>query len=84
MTMKPPDDEAIFRIACRISSADLRADYLDQACRGDQLLRDRVDTLLRHHDHKDDFLELPAGGIAATIEFLPISEHPGTTSVPTS
>jgi serine/threonine protein kinase len=78
MAAKPLDDEAIFKIACRISSADVRADYLRQACGDDQLLGNRVGMLLQLHDQDKGFLERPAGGVAATIDFPPIVERPGT------
>jgi serine/threonine protein kinase len=78
MAARPLDDEAIFKIACRISSADVRADYLQQACGDDRLLQERVGTLLQLYDQDKGFLERPAEGVAATIDLPPVAERPGT------
>jgi len=78
MAAEPLDDEAIFKIAFRISSEDVRADYLQQACGDDQRLRDRVGLLLRLHAQDAGFLERPIGGAAATIDYPAIAERPGT------
>jgi hypothetical protein len=65
MTDAPTCDVVIFGPAIRLSLAD-RALYLDQACSGDEKLRQRMEGLLRAHDHLGDFManlppEVPAG-----------------------
>ncbi len=51
--------EDIFQTACDMPPAR-RAVYLDEACAGDEKLRRKVETMLRHHDDDGDFLETPA------------------------
>ncbi len=51
--------EDIFQTACDMPPAG-RAMYLDEACAGDEQLRRKVETMLRHHDEDQDFLETPA------------------------
>lgn len=51
------NEEEVFHIARRIADADARCLYLDQACRGDEELRDRIDALLRSAlDDDNEFL----------------------------
>ena len=51
--------EDIFQTACDMPPAR-RAVYLDEACAGDEKLRRKVETMLRHHDDDESFLETPA------------------------
>lgn len=53
-------EEAIFDMARRIDSAELRADYVEQACAGDSNLKHRVAGLLEIHAKQESFLENPA------------------------
>ena len=78
MANKPLDEEAIFKVACKIESPQGRADYLNQVCGDDQALFDRVATLLRAHEEAPSFLESPAPAIGATADFPPLNEKPGT------
>lgn len=64
--MNPPKEahvrlslDDIFQTACDLPTAR-RAVYLDEACAGDEKLRRKVETMLRHHDEDGDFLEIPA------------------------
>src|SRR5215208_7020829 len=55
-----------------------RPAYLDEACRGDDALRRRVEVLLGAHDSPGSFLAAPpAGGLGATVDQSP-AEGPGT------
>ena len=78
MDDKTLDDEAVFNIACRISSAELRADYLDQICHGNKPLKDRVLRLLELNDQNEGFLESPIGGTAPTSGSESIAESVGS------
>ena len=55
-----------------------RAAYLDQACAGDELLRARIERLLKAHEPADSFLERGPAVLDATDNFEPITEPPGT------
>ncbi len=44
-----------------------RAAYLDEACQGDFLLRNEVDSLIAHSDEAEEFLTAPATEIAAAM-----------------
>ena len=46
----------IFTEALRLSTAE-RADYLDHACEGDEVLRRKIEALLEVHERVGDFLE---------------------------
>lgn len=68
MASAPLDEEAIFKVACKIASPEARAEYLRQACGNDPGLGDRVAALLRVHDEEPSFLEPPTPDAAAIIE----------------
>lgn len=53
-------EETIFAAALEKSTPDERAAYLDEACAGDAVLRQRLETLLRSHDADGNFLGKPA------------------------
>ena len=65
-------------IAFRIESPELREEYFRQVGLGDPRLPDRVKALLEASREEPDFLESPATGVGATIDFEPIAERPGT------
>ena len=44
-----------------------RADFLGQACEGDEALRREVASLLRSHDVGESFIEQPAADVAAEV-----------------
>jgi len=52
---------AVFTEAIEIPLQD-RAAFLENACRGDENLRRKVEALLGAHDRIGDFLEEPAAG----------------------
>jgi serine/threonine protein kinase/tetratricopeptide (TPR) repeat protein len=54
-----------------------RAAHLDNVCRGDAALRQRLEALLSKHDRAGSFLEQPAVPGPATID-NPVTERPGT------
>lgn len=64
--MKPASPEqAIFNEALQRATTDARADYLDDACGKDVVLRRRIEALLRAAENASDFLEQPATGLEA-------------------
>ena len=77
----PPDprrEEAIFDAVLALPP-DQRPAYLEQACGQDTQLRQRIELLLRSHDHAGEFLEPapPAGpNRTAAMPSAP-SEKPG-------
>src|SRR5215212_1311390 len=44
-----------------------RAAFLTQACNGDESLRYEVQSLIRSHEQSENFIETPAGDIAAEL-----------------
>jgi hypothetical protein len=54
------NEQTIFTEALARSNPHERAAFLDQACQGDDTLRQRIDRLLAQHQHAGDFLETPA------------------------
>jgi serine/threonine protein kinase/tetratricopeptide (TPR) repeat protein len=71
------DEIEVFNSARGISSPHERANYLQQACRGDADALQRILELLRAHDQKKQVLE-PAGGSSfATVSGPSIGEQPG-------
>jgi serine/threonine protein kinase len=52
-------EETIFNAARRISSPADRRLYLEQSCRGDAALQNRVEALLRVHEQAHGFLQVP-------------------------
>ena len=53
------NEEDIFLQALDINSPSQRAEFLDEACKGDSMLRKCVDGLLDAHDGIGTFLEKP-------------------------
>ena len=53
------DEESIFKVACKIGSAQDRTKYLHQTCGGDSALFGRVGDLLRVYELNSAFLESP-------------------------
>jgi serine/threonine protein kinase len=76
----------VFNEALEISEPKDRAAYLDHICTGDQVLRTRVEALLRAHAEaegflgptldEDDFEEPTDVDRLATSDFEPITESP--------
>ena len=71
-------ERSIFIAALEKDDATERAAYLDQACAGDELLRARIERLLKAHEPADSFLERGPAVLDATDNFEPIAERPGT------
>ncbi|MCI0642313.1 MAG: protein kinase [Gemmataceae bacterium] len=70
-------EQSIFIEALEKADPAERAAFLDQACAGDPVLRQRLDRLLARHQHGGSFLDSPASGPDATVD-APIDEGPGT------
>jgi serine/threonine protein kinase len=77
MPTTPPNEQTIFLAALERTSPTDRADYLDQACRGDADLRRRVERLLEVQPKVGHFLEFPAPGIAPGHDPTPVAECVG-------
>ncbi len=77
MNNEPIDEKAIFKVACRIDSAEARTDYLNQICRDKPELLVRVDRLLRMSEEDSGFLESPAAAFANTVTPAPLTEKAG-------
>jgi serine/threonine protein kinase/Flp pilus assembly protein TadD len=69
--------KSIFLAAVESHGPELWSAYLDQACAGDQTLREQVEVLLRAHAGSDSLLDHSAPLALATID-EPITERPGT------
>ena len=76
MSSRQLDEEAVFHLARGIDDLALRSTYLEQICAGDQALRDRVEDLLRAHEH-EGFLRSSQSESAPTAERTPLTERPG-------
>src|SRR4051794_16920072 len=77
MTTPESPVESIFFAALAKESPQERAAYLDEACGGDQDLRQRVERLLKAHPRVGSFLEGDVGRVA-TVDEQPVREGPGT------
>jgi serine/threonine protein kinase len=62
------DEKAIFNVARNIDSPEARAEYLQQICGTDDVLRARVNVLLSAYADQASFLESPPGGGAITLD----------------
>src|SRR5579872_1302035 len=81
MSLQPHDEEAIFKVACQITSLAARADYLRHVCGDNRELHDRVALLLKEHQDHPSFLEVPPEAYSPTIDMPaepPTREGPGT------
>jgi len=58
MNGSPNRDVVVFAEALQLSAGE-RSDYLERACGADAELRQRVERLLKAHDHAGDFLLKP-------------------------
>ena len=70
--------DAVFRVAFGIESPELRDEYLRQVRLGNPMLHEQVRALLAASTEDPHFLESPATGVGATIDFEPVAERPGT------
>jgi serine/threonine protein kinase/tetratricopeptide (TPR) repeat protein len=69
------DEVEVFLEALHKTSAQDRAQYLEQTCQGNDLLRQSVEQLLEAHDRAGQFLLGPPSGVGADSE---ISAFPST------
>jgi len=69
--------KAIFMIALDKSDPEDRAEYLAEACRGDQALRLRVEALLHAHEDPGSFMNQPLAKPAGTLDES-ATQQPGT------
>src|SRR5438094_4231984 len=57
---------------------DERATFLDRACAGDQILRGKVEALLKVHRRAGEFLQQPPDGLAVKgLPRISVGEKPG-------
>ena len=75
----PTDEQSIFSEALQKETPAARSAFLDRACGHDAALRRSLDSLLKAHGRAGDFLEVPAGAAAATLDSAPPAERPGVT-----
>ena len=64
------DEAAIFDVARQITSVEVRQQYVQQVCGGDESLKVRVEALLQVHDSERSFLSPPersTGGAATSL-----------------
>ena len=78
MSHQQLDEEAIFQVARELVNSATRAQYLGQACAGDQALRERVEGLLEVHEREQDFLKSEPAPTAAAATSM--TESPGDSS----
>src|SRR5215470_5568821 len=81
MQPRPPNIDEIFLAALERHEGAERAAYLDQVCRGDSELHQRIERLLRAHPHVESFLESAASpelaAFALTVTEPALPEKPG-------
>jgi serine/threonine protein kinase len=73
------DEEAVFHIARDLSDTAKRETYLDQVCARDQVLRERVEALLRVYDQEQSFLKSAEPTLAPTVDRGRRTENVGAT-----
>ena len=61
-------EEALFRAAVELPPGTVRRAFLDQACAGDPVLRQRLEALLAAHDSPDESLPGTAPAVKATMK----------------
>src|SRR5438552_1301666 len=76
------NDDANRTFALFTEAVDLpdgeRATFLDRACAGDQILRGKVEVLLKVHRRAGEFLQQPPDGLAVKgLPRMPVGEKPG-------
>src|SRR5262245_14815672 len=72
------NERDVFMGALEKADGAERIAFVDQACRGDALLCQRVQVLLRTHEQAGSFLDSPSPEIRASVELPGISECPGS------
>ena len=71
------NEATIFTAALEKASEMDRSAFLDEACAGNEKLRERVEALLAAHAQSDDILDA-VEKTARTADFAPITEKPGS------
>src|SRR5262249_56081926 len=69
-------EESIFIAALEQEDGAERAAFLDQACAGDEALRQRIERLLLRHEQPDSLLDAPAAEAGVTVD-QPSADRPG-------
>ena len=82
MTPHTIDEEAIFKVACRIADTDARAAYLEQVCGDDESLKRRVEDLLRVYLQDPDYLEVSHASRAPEFELSKVADRIGSSIGP--
>ena len=80
MKDQPNQEDALFDAALQLPSAEGRTAYLNEACKGDDQLRQRVEALLKAHEQAGGFLEQPpasATTFVITTGMMPVTEKAG-------
>ena len=72
----PLREEALFQAALQLEAGPARAAFLDQACAGDQALRQRLDALLAAHAQPDGVLATEAEANLPTAQVKPADAPP--------
>src|ERR1051326_5790239 len=75
--VRPMTEAEIFTAALEKIDPREQSAFLAEACAGDQKLRRRIETLLRAHAQPDELLDAPQPKVA-TVEYVPLTEKPGT------
>src|SRR5687767_5013369 len=80
MATFPLSAKAVFDEAVEIASSDARRDYLERACAGAPVLRQKVEALLSAYAEAGSFLESPPVPPRDPIDLdvRPAAERPGT------
>jgi serine/threonine protein kinase len=78
MNGQPSSEKSIFEAAIERSLPAERAAYLDQACGGDQRLREEVEALLAAHDRLGKMLEAAGALDPVGTADEPLAVRPGT------
>src|SRR5262245_46516275 len=71
------NEQTLFAEALERTDPHERAAFLDQACQGDAVLRERLERLLAQHQHAGGFIESPALAPAPTMD-APATERSGS------
>lgn len=77
MSERSEQIDAILAAAVELATRDDRADYIQQACAGDDELQRQVEELVDAYLSAGDFLESPAPGLPPTVDFG-VEESAGT------
>src|SRR5438034_7022632 len=75
-------EEQVFEAALQFPTPDQRAAYVKGACGNDEKLRQRVEALLKAHEHEGGFLDQPPAVMSSktlvlTTGMMAVTEKPG-------